>query len=365
MAKTQKKQVKRNYKSRAHPKNKQSKSFLKVYWPYFPMLAIALFGLLIIFAPSTKKIVQHNNVLAYATEISRGALLNEHNRERANHGVGTLTLNSKLNNAAQAKANDMVARNYWSHNTPDGKEPWVFFDSAGYAYLKAGENLAYGYLNSASTVTAWMNSAGHRANILDGNFTEVGFGFANSSDYVSTGEETIVVAMFGKPQVLAAETTTPPPAPAPTPTPATATPKPAPKPTAPSSPAPAETPAPAAEPAAEQPSQQNDNENDKKITLVPHDTPFTSDLPAGTETKQERTTRIQQWTHGAAPWSAAVLTAAAFIAAGLWLGKHARAVRRFMVHGEEFILHHPLIDVSVVMFICLVAYLTATSGFLR
>lgn len=140
---------------------------------------------------------------AYATEMSRSGLLSSTNIQRSNNGQSSLTINSKLNQAAQAKANDMVARNYWSHNTPDGKEPWVFFDAQGYIYTKAGENLAYGFDNSSATVIGWMNSPSHKANLLDSTFTEVGFGFANSSDYVTTGEETIVVAMYaGRPLKL-------------------------------------------------------------------------------------------------------------------------------------------------------------------
>ena len=145
-------------------------------------------------------------VLSYATNTSTGGLLASTNVQRTNNGLSGLTLNSKLSQAAQAKANDMVARNYWSHNTPDGQEPWVFISNAGYDYLAAGENLAYGFATSEDTVTGWMNSPGHRANILNSNYQEVGFGMANSSNFVSNGEQTIVVAMYGKPVAAPAPT---------------------------------------------------------------------------------------------------------------------------------------------------------------
>src|SRR5690606_3424397 len=122
------------------------------------------------------------------------------------NGKAALSLNDKLNAAAQAKAEDMKARNYWSHNTPDGQEPWVFFDAQGYIYKKAGENLAYGFATSTETVTGWMNSPSHKANLLDGAFTEVGFGFANSENFVSTGNETIIVAMYAQPYTQPAST---------------------------------------------------------------------------------------------------------------------------------------------------------------
>ncbi len=59
--------------------------------------------------------------------MSRNGLLISTNTERSSNGLPALSINDKLNQAAQAKANDMVARDYWSHNTPDGQEPWVFF----------------------------------------------------------------------------------------------------------------------------------------------------------------------------------------------------------------------------------------------
>src|SRR6185436_5689145 len=70
----------------------------------------------------------------------------------------------------------------------------------GYNYSSAGENLAYGYPTSAEAVTGWMNSPGHRANMLNGTFSEVGFGFANSANFNGSGEETVVVAEYGAPQ---------------------------------------------------------------------------------------------------------------------------------------------------------------------
>jgi uncharacterized protein YkwD len=98
----------------------------------------------------------HTGVLAYATTMSVSELLTSTNQQRNANSVAGLSLNTRLNSAAQAKANDMVARDYWSHNTPDGQEPWVFFDAAGYTYHKAGENLAYGFSNAANTVTGWI-----------------------------------------------------------------------------------------------------------------------------------------------------------------------------------------------------------------
>src|SRR5947209_5774678 len=149
-----------------------------------------------------------------------GSLLAYSNNQRAAAGEGYLSLNGALDSAAQAKANDMVAENYWGHYSPSGASPWTFISNAGYGYSAAGENLAYGFASSADVITAWMNSAEHRANLLNGGYVDVGFGIANSPDYVGTGPETIVVAEYGTPRY------TPPPAPAYTAPPAPSTPAP-------------------------------------------------------------------------------------------------------------------------------------------
>lgn len=145
-----------------------------------------------------------HGTLAYATEMSSASLLEATNAQRQNSGKPPLQLNQDLAEAAQAKAQDMVSRNYWSHNTPDGQEPWVFVGKAGYQYLKAGENLAYGFLTSSETVNGWMNSPTHRDNLLDGLFSEVGFGFSNGNNFNNSGPETVVVAMYGRPKILGA-----------------------------------------------------------------------------------------------------------------------------------------------------------------
>jgi hypothetical protein len=121
-------------------------------------------------------------------------------------------MNDALNRAAQAKADNMVQQNYWSHIAPDGTTPWQYFQKVGYSYSVAGENLAYGFSTSDQIITAWINSAEHRANVL-GDYQDVGFGFANGSNY-QHGQNTVVVAMYGlpsteKPAVTATSASTP------------------------------------------------------------------------------------------------------------------------------------------------------------
>lgn len=102
-------------------------------------------------------------------------ILRETNRHRAENGLAALALNAKLSSAAQAKVNDMFHQQYFEHIGPDGRGPSDWVSSAGYDYIAVGENLALGNFDSdADLVQAWMNSPGHRANILNKGFKEIG-----------------------------------------------------------------------------------------------------------------------------------------------------------------------------------------------
>ncbi len=141
-------------------------------------------------------------------------LIDQTNARRADERLATLTVNPKLEAAAKLKADDMAARGYFAHNTPDGRTPWWFIDQMGYFYDAAGENLAVNFTESSDVTDAWMRSPLHRANIVNGNFTEIGIATAQG---VYKGKEAIfVVQMFGRPaSPLVVALSTPPPAPLP------------------------------------------------------------------------------------------------------------------------------------------------------
>lgn len=103
------------------------------------------------------------------------------NEYRKAKGLEPLALNAKLNHSAQAKADDLVAKRYWSHTSPDGTQPWTFIEKAGYAYSKAGENLAKCYASPRALVQAWIASPEHEA-VLRGNYADVGFGAAKKDN---------------------------------------------------------------------------------------------------------------------------------------------------------------------------------------
>ncbi|MEU8617913.1 sigma-70 family RNA polymerase sigma factor [Streptomyces sp. NPDC048623] len=98
------------------------------------------------------------------------------NAERAKAGCGPVTANTLLTRAAQGHSDDMAARNFFDHTNPDGADPGDRVTAAGYRWSTYGENIAKGQRTPAEVMDAWMNSPGHRANILNCSFKEIGIG---------------------------------------------------------------------------------------------------------------------------------------------------------------------------------------------
>jgi uncharacterized protein YkwD len=111
---------------------------------------------------------------------ARLTILAAMNRERAQRGLVPLRLNERLSLAATDRIGDMFAKNYFAHVSPDGIEPFVWATERGYRYRLIGENLAVGFRGTA-VVDGWMDSPGHRANILQRSFDEVGIAVADGS----------------------------------------------------------------------------------------------------------------------------------------------------------------------------------------
>ncbi|QQR82536.1 CAP domain-containing protein [Candidatus Campbellbacteria bacterium] len=123
------------------------------------------------------------------------------NKDREGDGLSDLTVSPILEEAARMKAEHMAANEYFAHTSPDGLNPWYWFYRAGYNFVNAGENLAVNFVDSGDVEKAWMNSPGHRANIMNGLFTEIGIA-AVPGHY--KGKKTIfVVQLFGTPARVA------------------------------------------------------------------------------------------------------------------------------------------------------------------
>lgn len=151
----------------------------------------------------------HSHILGVTANFTQEDLLLQTNAKRAENGLPPLQMNSQLSEAALKKGKDMLEKNYWAHNAPDGTTPWVFIKGEGYEYLYAGENLARGFSSAPEVVDAWMASQGHKENILSKNYDDVGFAVVTGT---LTGDETILVVqefgrrMTGTPPSIASDT---------------------------------------------------------------------------------------------------------------------------------------------------------------
>jgi uncharacterized protein YkwD len=105
------------------------------------------------------------------------------NEQRQTAKCPALTVDSRLTTAARGHSQDMATRNYFDHNTPDGITPWTRITKAGYKYSQAAENIAEGQKTPALVMDAWMNSPGHRANILNCALRNIGVGLAYNGSH--------------------------------------------------------------------------------------------------------------------------------------------------------------------------------------
>jgi uncharacterized protein YkwD len=137
------------------------------------------------------------NCSNFQSNIFANDMLERINNDRAKDGKKKLQWDEKLCRSALLKSEDMNNNNYFEHNSPSGITPWYWVKKVDYRYTFVGENLALNYFTSESAHTALMNSPGHRANILNENFTEIGINFVRGK---LNGEDAFfVVQHFASP----------------------------------------------------------------------------------------------------------------------------------------------------------------------
>ncbi len=117
-------------------------------------------------------------VRAYEQEVVRLV-----NAQRAQNGLKPLAENWELSRVARYKSADMAGKRYFSHESPTYGSPYQMMRSFGISFRSAGENIAYGQRTPAAVVGAWMNSSGHRANILNSSYTQIGVGYHEAGNY--------------------------------------------------------------------------------------------------------------------------------------------------------------------------------------
>ncbi len=138
-------------------------------------------------------------VLGTTTAITSSDVVSLTNKEREKYGLSLVKENKKLDEAAEEKAKNMFDENYWAHESPSGKTPWVWFKKAGYDYRYAGENLARDFYQPQSVIDAWMASKmGHRENLLNYKYQEIGV--AVEDGILDGRKTTLVVQLFGTDQ---------------------------------------------------------------------------------------------------------------------------------------------------------------------
>ena len=115
---------------------------------------------------------------SYESEVIR--LVNEVRRK---NGLHPLSANWELSRVARYKSQDMRDRGYFSHTSPTYGSPFQMITAFGLSYRTAGENIARGYASPQAVVDGWMNSSGHRANILNASYTQIGVGYVAKGNY--------------------------------------------------------------------------------------------------------------------------------------------------------------------------------------
>lgn len=134
----------------------------------------------------------------FSSAITPTNIVNLANESRRDLNLTPLSTDSRLMHAAQAKAEDMLANQYFAHTSPSGTTPWVWIRNAGYVYSVSGENLAVHYTSAENAFSGWLASPSHRANIVNPKFIDTGVGVAQGlfEGYPSI----LVVQMFGRPR---------------------------------------------------------------------------------------------------------------------------------------------------------------------
>lgn len=137
----------------------------------------------------------HRTVLG--ASIASSVLIDLTNESRLAYNQPALVRNTKLDQAAQLKGEDMARNGYFSHNSPEGITPWYWFRKVGYSFLYAGENLAINFTESSEVEKAWLESPTHRANIMNVDFKEIGM--ATVKGMYNNYPTIYIVQMFGTP----------------------------------------------------------------------------------------------------------------------------------------------------------------------
>lgn len=133
--------------------------------------------------PSVEDNIPESSEPRQSESTQAAAILKLVNQERQKAGLSALKLSDQLTDIANVKAKDMADKRYFSHDSPTYGSPFEMLQQFGVNYSYAGENIAAGQQSAEQVMNDWMNSSGHRANILNKNYTQLGVGFYNGGQY--------------------------------------------------------------------------------------------------------------------------------------------------------------------------------------
>lgn len=269
-----------------------------MYWPYLPLVLLVIAGLWL-GHPTVER--SQRGTVDFATNISAQELLDRTNQQRIANGDKPLIADQQLSAAANAKATDMVNRDYWQNLNTNDNNPLNFATRAGYQARSISENLAYGFDSSQQAIKGWLNSPSRRANLLNPAYKQVGFGVVKSGNFVKTGPETVIVAFFAEP-------------------------------------------------------------TDGSIDAATSGAAIANTLGNnGTVT----ISRIQTMTGGRAPWIGLALASCAIAGLIFLFLKNGWHLRKSRKNKQKFALKHPVFDLTIIAFAALVALLCQGVGYIR
>lgn len=171
-----------------HEENDHRPHFLR--WETAVIILGVVLFVEIIFMAATVVVLPKSRFFA---DILESVFIQQTNLNREASHLVLLEVDPLLTKAAQARAEDMALKGYFSHTSPEGYLPWRWMDMFGYKYQYAGENLAVNFTDSKDAIDAWMNSPTHRDNIMSANFNKIGIGIAKGA---YKGKETFFVVQF-------------------------------------------------------------------------------------------------------------------------------------------------------------------------
>jgi uncharacterized protein YkwD len=192
-AKTKRPTTSIKHKKRYGEHHHHTKHYLQPYWPYLPILVIIGLGM------SVNNSLSNKHSQAAPNQISSVSLLSDTNTARLKNNETGLSLSAQLTSAANAEANTIVEQNAWSNSKTVGSVlPGGTVEGQ---YSSLSQSLAYGFSSPSNLLAAWLSNSRDQATILNNNFAQVGYGIAQSANFIGKGPTAIIVAIYGQPQI--------------------------------------------------------------------------------------------------------------------------------------------------------------------